>query len=101
MTIRFYIRGSSVTDIAFLSSTLVTRKTALGKKVELALSKCSSEITCPRQKELQLLSKKYAEFVKGNSIKKPTQGIALIYALSSELNSVASLEEELRKLTGK
>lgn len=101
MTIRFYVRGSSMNDVAFLTSTIATRKTALSKKIELALSKCNSEITCPRQKELQLLSKKYAEFVKGNTIKKQAQGIALIYALSSELNSVASLEEELRKLTGK
>jgi hypothetical protein len=60
-------------DVAFLTSTIATRKTALNKKIELALSKCSSEITCPRQKELQLLSKKYTEFVKGNQLKKSAQ----------------------------
>lgn len=101
MTVRFYIRGSSTSDIAFLTTTIATRKTALGKKIEQALSKCSSEITCPRQKELQQLSKKFSEFTKWNAGKKSAQGIALIYALSSELNSVASLEDELRKLTGK
>jgi hypothetical protein len=64
MTVRFYIRGSSTSDIAFLTTTIATRKTALGKKIEQALSKCNSEITCPRQKELQQLSKKFSEFTK-------------------------------------
>ncbi len=102
MTIRFYIRGSSPNDISFLTSNLATRKTALGKKIEATITKCNWDVTCPKKKELQALLVKFNEFNKWTSIKKTgTQGGNQIYTLSSELNSVNSMEEELIKLTGK
>ena len=102
MTVRFYIRGSSVNDIAFLTNNLTTRKAALGKKIEATITKCEWDVTCPKKKELQMLLVKFNEFNKWTTNKKTTtQWGAQIYVLSSELNSVSSMEEELRKLTGK
>lgn len=101
MTLRFYIRGSNTTDIAFLWSTIVSRKAVLSKKIETTLATCLAEITCPKKKDLQLLSRKYTEFSRSSEGKKATQGTELIYSLSSELDSIKSLEDEYNKLTGK
>jgi hypothetical protein len=101
MTLRFYIRGSNTTDIAFLWSTIVSRKAVLSKKIEATLTTCLAEITCPKKKDLQLLSRKYTEFSRSSEGKKATQGTELIYSLSSELDSIKSLEDEYNKLTGK
>ncbi len=101
MTVRFYIRGSSIMDIALLRGTLISRKTALGQKIEMTLTQCNKEITCPKKKDLQLLSRKFTEFSHSGGDKKPTQGIELVYSLSSELDSIRSLEDEYNKLTGK
>ncbi|MBX9809354.1 hypothetical protein K2X92_03135 [Candidatus Gracilibacteria bacterium] len=102
MTIRFYVRGSSASDITFLSSTISLRKTTLGKKIEAAVKKCEGEDTCPRKKEYQSLSRKFTEFTRSNpaTTANKQQGTAQMYALSAELNSIVSLEEELKKLTG-
>ncbi len=73
MTLRFYIRGSSITDIAFLGGTITARKAALGKRIEITLAKCIAEVTCPKKKDLQALSRKFTEFTRSNGDKKATQ----------------------------
>ena len=72
MTLRFYIRGSSLTDIAFLKSAVTARNVALGKKIELTLTSCSKEVTCPKSKELQAISRKFKEFNSSNASNKKT-----------------------------
>lgn len=99
MTLRFYVRGSSLTDIAYLRTAVTARNVTLGKNIELKLAACTKDVTCPNITTLQVLSKKYKEF--NNSIagnKKVSQGTELMYALSAELDSVIALEEELKNL---
>lgn len=73
MTLRFYIRGSSMTDIAFLGGTITARKNVLAKKIETTLTKCLAEVTCPKKKDLQALSRKYTEFNRSSASKKTMQ----------------------------
>jgi hypothetical protein len=101
MTLRFYIRGSSINDVAFLGSTIASRKSILAKKIETTLTKCLAEVTCPKKKDLQGLSRKYTEFNRSSISKKVTQWTELVYSLSSELDSIKALEDEYNKLTGK
>jgi hypothetical protein len=99
MTLRFYVRGSSLTDIAYLRTAVTARNVTLGKNIELKLAACTKDVTCPNITTLQVLSKKYKEF--NNSLagnKKVSQGTELMYALSAELDSVIALEEELKNL---
>jgi hypothetical protein len=67
MVIRFYIRGSSITDIAYLTETIKSRKEALKKKIDAAILKCSTDITCSGKKNLDLLNRKYSEFLRATS----------------------------------
>ena len=101
ITLRFYVRGSSLSDIAYIKETIKTRKLILSKNIDTTNEKCKSiGSACPNKKEFQLLSKKYDEFNRASGIKN-TAGQAEIYALSAELDSIASLEQELRNLTRK
>ncbi len=98
ITLRFYIRGSSLSDISYIKETIKTRKLILSKNIEITNEKCKVELTCPHKKEFQLLSRKYNEFNRASGTKNTT-GQAEIYALSAELDSISSLEQELRNLT--
>ncbi len=100
ITLRFYIRGSSLNDIAYIKEIIRNRKIALGKNIEATNEKCKIELTCPRKKEFQVLSKKYTEFNRGDTTRNST-GPSEIYALSAELDTISSLEKELKNLTGK
>ena len=42
MTIRFYIRGSSPTDISYLSTAIATRRESLQKNIALMIAKCKT-----------------------------------------------------------
>jgi hypothetical protein len=67
MTLRFYVRGSSATDIAYLKTAIATRNGALGKKIELKLTNCTKDTTCTNTLRLQALSKKYKEYNSSNA----------------------------------
>ena len=99
MVIRFYIRGSSITDIAYLSETIKSRKEALKKKIDTAILKCSTDLTCSGKRNLDSLDRKYKEFVRATSQNVNRSGTEMIYILSSELNSIISLEKEMTSLT--
>jgi hypothetical protein len=99
MVIRFYIRGSSITDIAYLGETIKSRKEAFKKKIDAAILKCNTDITCSGKKNLELLNRKYSEFVRATSQNTNRAGTEMIYILSSELNSIVSLEKEMTGLT--
>ena len=99
MVIRFYIRGSSTTDIAYLSETIKSRKEALKKKIDTAILKCSTDLTCSGKKNLELLNRKYNEFVRATSQSANRVGTEMVYILSSELNSISALEKEMTSLT--
>jgi hypothetical protein len=99
MVIRFYIRGSSTTDIAYLSETIKSRKEALKKKIDAAILKCSTDLTCSGKKNLELLNRKYNEFVRATSQSANRVGTEMVYILSSELNSISALEKEMTSLT--
>lgn len=99
MVIRFYIRGSSINDIAYLSETIKSRKESLKKKIDAAILKCSSDLTCSGKKNLDILSRKYNEFIRATSQNVNRAGTEMIYMLSSQLNSIISLEKEMENLT--
>ncbi len=99
MVIRFYIRGSSSVDVAYLSETIKSRKEALKKKIDAAILKCSTDITCSGKKNLDLLDRKYNEFVRATSQSVNRTGTEMIYILSADLNSVIALEKEMMSLT--
>jgi hypothetical protein len=101
MVLRFYIRGSSLTDIAFLSGNVKSRKEALRKKIETNTTTCTNEVTCPHKKDLEIFSRKYTEFDRAVSQNKPKQGTEMIYALSSQLDSINSLEKEFKNIISK
>lgn len=99
MTIRFYIRGSSATDIVYLRSAVTARNVALGKNIELKLTDCTKNVTCPNTVKLQALSKKYKEYNSSvTNTKRAAVGTELMYSLSAELDSVVSLEDELKNI---
>ena len=99
MVIRFYIRGSSITDIAYLSETIKSRKEVLKKKIEAAIIKCNTDLTCSGKRNLETLNRKYSEFVRATAKNANRSGTEMIYILSSELNSIISLEKEMTSLT--
>lgn len=100
ITLRFYIRGSSISDIAYIKETIKNRKLALNKNIEIIYDKCKTDALCTHKKEFKALSRKYDEFNRASGIKNTT-GQAEIYALSAELDSISSLEKELKNLTRK
>lgn len=101
MVLRFYIRWSSLTDIAFLSGNIKARKEALKKKIEINIAACAGELTCPRKKDLDAFSRKYTEFDRAVNQNKPKLGTEMIYALSSQLDSINALEKEFKNITSK
>lgn len=101
VVIKFYIRGSSPSDITYLAETIKKRKEDLGKKITTTATKCAAENTCSRKKEYQVLTRKFEEFSRAIKVVKPTQWIEWIYVLSNQLDSIIALENELKKITGK
>jgi hypothetical protein len=99
MSIKFYIRWSSTTDIAYLSETIKTRKENLKKKIETNILKCSNDLTCSGKKSLEALERKYREFDRATTDTKNRVGTEGIYILSSILNSIIALEKEMNNLT--
>ncbi|NRH20512.1 hypothetical protein HOO68_00500 [Candidatus Gracilibacteria bacterium] len=97
MTIRFYIRGSSPDDIVFLSENLKSRKETLGKKISTTLDACIGELTCPRKKDLEIVSRKFLEYTRAIDSKINIKDD--IYALSSELDAIIAIEKEFINVT--
>ncbi len=101
MVLRFYIRGSSVTDIEFLSETLKKRKESLKKQIDVSIASCNTEVTCSNKKSLELFERKYREFSRATAQNTVKQGTEMIYSISTELDSIYALEKELKNITGK
>lgn len=98
MLIRFFIRGSSPTDVAFLSENVKSRKEALGKKISTTLDACIGELTCPRKKDLEAVSRKFTEFNRATENIKYSPWTET-YWYSSELESILAIENEFKKIT--
>lgn len=98
MTIRFFVRGSSIADIAFLSENIKSRKEALGNKIKSTLDACIGELTCPRKKDLVAISNKFNEFNRATENLKYNAWTE-IYWYSSELESILAIENEFKKIT--
>ncbi len=101
IVLRFYIRGSSPTDITFLTEAIKKRKEELNKKITTSIGACSNEVTCSGKKALDLFDRKYREFSRATSQNKMKQGTEMIYDLSAQLDSLAALEKEYKNITGK
>ncbi len=98
MTLRFYVRGSSANDILFLKSTIASRQTLLAKNINDRYIVCSKDPTCSQKNALQVLNRKITEFTKGTSNKKVSVGTELAYSLAAQLDSIKSMEDELKKI---
>lgn len=98
ITIRFFIRGSSLSDIEFLSQNIKTRKETLGKRISTTLEACVGELTCPRKKDLEIISRKFNEFSRATE-KIKYNGWTEVYWYSSELESILAIENEFKKIT--
>jgi hypothetical protein len=101
ITLRFYVRGSSTTDMEYLAGTLTSHITKLKIRLDNNIKDCSADITCTKLKELQKISYKYNEFIRGTQIDDLSTGVEKMYRLSAKLNSINAIEKELTNLTGK
>lgn len=101
VVLRFYIRGSSPTDIAFLTEAIKKRKEELRNQINTSISACTNEVTCSGKKALELFDRKYREFTRATSQNRAQQGTEMIYDLSTQLDSLGALEKEYRNITGK
>lgn len=101
VVIKFYVRGSSTSDVTLLSETIRLRREDLGKKITDLSKKCSLENTCSHKKEFETLTRKFDEFSRVTKSIKLTPWIEWVYKLSDQLDSIISLENELKKITGK
>ena len=101
VVIKFFVRGSSPSDITMLSETIRSRREDLWKKITTLSAKCSTENTCSHKKEFQTLTRKFDEFSRVTKTIKLIPWIEWVYVLSDQLNSIISLENELKKITGK
>lgn len=65
VTIRFYVRGSSMDDVTYLRENLKTRKDELLANINSAVSGCQqNEVLCSQLEALQEFQKKYNEFLR-------------------------------------
>lgn len=101
ITLRFYVRGSSATDMDYLAGTLASHIAKLKTRIDMNLKECSADITCTKLKDLQKISYKYNEFIRGTQTENLSTGVEKMYRLSAKLNSINSIEKELSNLTGK
>ncbi|MBC7504047.1 hypothetical protein H7169_03675 [Candidatus Gracilibacteria bacterium] len=101
IVLRFYIRGSSPTDIAFLIEAIKKRKEELRKKIDANIAACKNEVTCSGKKSLEIFERKYSEFSRATSQNKLKSGTEMVYDLSAQLDSINALEKEYRNITGK
>lgn len=98
VTIRFYVRGSSKEDITFLKWAIKERQDWLQKKITTAIAECK-KIECSTLDGLEKMNLKYTEFTRSlGAIWGKSDDITM---LSSQVNSIRSLEEEFAKLTPK
>ena len=98
ISMRFYVRGSSKDDIAFLKEAVKEREWALWKQIEAAIAECKKrDILCNNQTRLEEFNTKYKEFLR--SLGGISSGGDPIYTINNEVNSLRSLEEEFQTLT--
>ncbi len=96
VTIRFYVRGSSMDDVTYLRENLKTRKDELLANINSAVSGCQqNEVLCSQLEALQEFQKKYNEFLRGVS-ETDTWGGSIndIYSLSQQVNALRTFETE-------
>lgn len=101
ITLRFYVRGSSKTDIDYLAGTLASHIAKLKTRIDANLKDCSADLTCSKLKDIQKISYKYNEFIRGTQADDQSTGVEKMYRLSAKLNSINAIEKELTSLTGK
>lgn len=97
MTIRFYVRWSSKSDLEFLNENIKTRKENLGKKISKTLEACIGELTCPRKKDLEIVSRKFTEYTRAIESRNATKDD--VSELSSQLESILAIEKEFTNVT--
>ncbi len=96
VTIRFYVRGSSMDDVTYLRENLKTRKDELLANINSAVSGCQqNEVLCSQLEALQEFQKKYNEFLRWVS-ETDTWGGSIndIYSLSQQVNALRTFETE-------
>jgi hypothetical protein len=98
ITLRFYVRGSSTTDMDYLVGTLTSHITKLKSRIDTSLKNCTADPTCTKLKEIQKISYKYNEFIRGTQADDMSTGVEKMYRLSAKLNSINAIEKELSSI---
>lgn len=98
VTVRFYVRGSSVEDILFLKGAISTRLNTLNTDIQKAIDECSKQSgLCSNNKKLDEIQEKYMEFVRSlnSSNWTTTDDISI---LGQTATSLQSLDNEFRSI---
>lgn len=101
VTLRFYVRGSSTTDITYLFETINKRKTTLKKSIDDAIAYCNTQTSCTKKSQLEVISRKYTEFTRSDATTKKRESLDGLYALGATLDTINAIEKELNTITGK
>lgn len=97
ITLRMYIRGASETDKQFLVDTFNKRKWALMAALEGHIKTCrESDMPCPKEQSLQDLLKRVKDLSENNA-KNINKGVAGIYFISQQIDSLKALENEFEE----
>lgn len=104
VTLRFYVRGISTSDITFLKENLKIRQEKLKWMIDENVKICEKDtIYCNSyMKKLQDFQQKYREYLRSyESVKLMVSGSDEIYGLNQSVNTLKSLEKELESILPK
>jgi hypothetical protein len=100
MTIRFYIRGSSLDDVAFLKQNLKSRREKLEKDINTSIESCKKNAAiCSQLSRLEQVRTKFLEFTRSIDSRSALVSPAdEIYVITGQLSSLKMIEKEFAVL---
>ncbi|MDD2694023.1 MAG: hypothetical protein PHY14_03755 [Candidatus Gracilibacteria bacterium] len=103
VTLRFYVRGVSATDMIALEENIKAREKVLSESLTQNIEECTKQgsLCGDTKTALSTLSQKFQEYKNGTSgiVSSPTADAASqVYMLAQRANTLRSLEDEFEKI---
>lgn len=98
--LKFYVRGSSMTDANYLIEAFNKRKNALNEEINAKVTSCEKDM-CAALESYKKVQKKFAQFNKSlETILTNTQGktIETVYIVGQQLQSLQAIRQEFENI---
>lgn len=101
LAIKFYIRGSSISDTDYLRETFRKRHDELSEKITTTLKNCEADASCVEIDALKNVQNKFLQFSRSfdsTMANANNNNVETVYLIGSQISSLKSISDEFENI---